>query len=330
MTLIDIAELARILNPQLSPDGRTLIYHRSHADWKIGVPVWNIVRQDIGGAPVQITFTETGEIPAPGSLRWSPDGTTISFLRAGQIYLMPAAGGEPRALTHHASPVYPGVPPAWTPDGSAMYFVASDPRSAEERNRDRVRDDVYAFEEDFKQRHLWKIVVATGAETQITNGDASVISFRLSLDGARIALERAPTPLEGDKYRAEVWVMDASGANARVLTQNSVGELDPELSPDGRTVLFRAETNERFEPYYNANLFVIPASGGTPHPVARDFPYEVEQATWAADGRSIYLVANMGVHNELFQIDPRSGRFTQLTDGRHFIVAAGGGFSVDT
>lgn len=326
MSLLDIAELPRLLNPQLSPDGRTLVYHRSHADWQVGAPVWNVWRQDIGGAPRPLTFSS--EIAAPGALRWSPDGRSISFLRAGQIYLMPSDGGEPRALTHHATPVYPPVPPVWSPDSTAMYFVASEARTTQETARARVRDDVFAFEEDFKQRQLWKVIVATGAETQVTSGDASVLSFRLSRDGRQITLERAPTPLEGDKHRAELWLMDADGGNARALTRNSVAELDPELSPDGRQVLFRAETNGRFEPYYSANVFLVPASGGPARMVLPDFKYEIEQATWAPDGRSIYAIANMGVHNELFQIDPASGRFTQLTDGKHFIVVAGGGWSV--
>ena len=49
MTLVDLAELPRLLDPQLSPDGRTLTYMRSHADWKAGRPVCNLWRQPIGG-----------------------------------------------------------------------------------------------------------------------------------------------------------------------------------------------------------------------------------------------------------------------------------------
>ena len=51
MTLLDLAELSRLLDPQLSPDGRTLTYMRSHADWKLGRPVWHLWRQPIGGDP---------------------------------------------------------------------------------------------------------------------------------------------------------------------------------------------------------------------------------------------------------------------------------------
>src|SRR5437867_2327743 len=78
MTLIDIAELPRIILPQLAPDGRTLICLQSQADWKIGRPVWHLWRQAVGGAaPTQLTFTPAGDIPIQP--RWSPDGQTILF-----------------------------------------------------------------------------------------------------------------------------------------------------------------------------------------------------------------------------------------------------------
>ena len=37
-SIIDLAELPRILSPPLSPDGRSLAYMLSRADWKIGPP----------------------------------------------------------------------------------------------------------------------------------------------------------------------------------------------------------------------------------------------------------------------------------------------------
>ena len=317
MTLLDLAELPRVIGPQLSPDGRTVAYFLSGADWKAGRPVLHLWRQDVaGGAPAQLTFTEGGDIPVA---RWSPDGKTLLFLREGQISLLPADGGESRVLTHHATNVSVGIPPSWVPDGSAVYFAASDAPSAAERELTRLRDDTYALDETFKQRHLWKIVVSTGAETQVTSGDASVLEYKLSSDGKRIAVERAPTPLAADAFKAEVWVMDANGENARVLTSNTTQEYGPELSPDNSQVLFLADTNDRFDLYYPTSLFVVPAAGGQPRQVLHEFRPTLDQATWAPDGRSIIATANMGVHSELFQIDPGARRARQLTDGRHFI-----------
>ena len=315
----DVAELPRLIGPQMSPDGKTLAYFVTNADWKTNRLVYHMWRQSIGGAaPQQLTFTEAGDIPIA---RWSPDGTTILFMREGQMWLMSAGGGEPRALSKHATGISlgPNQTPMWSPDGSTIYFLASDPRTAEERERDRVRDDVFAFDETYKQRQLWKIVVSTGAETQITSGDSSLLEFRLSADGKKIVFHRAPTPLDGDANRGEVWVMDASGKNARALTSNAIYEREVDISPDNSQVSFLADTNEKFEPYYTTNLFVVPATGGTPRPAVTDFRYTFDGATWAADSRSLIATVNMGVHSEFYQIDVAARRARQLTDGEHYI-----------
>src|SRR5262245_17152633 len=245
LTLIDLAELSRLFSPQLSPDGRTLAYFVSTTDWKTNRLVFHLWRQPTaGGAAQQLTFAEGGDQPV---VRWSPDGRALLFARAGQFLLMPADGGEARALTKHSTAV---AAPSWSPDGASVYFTASDPLTGDERERDRVRDDVYAFDENYKLRQLWKIAVATGAETQITTGALTVNEYRLSQDGRRIAVQRAPTPYDEDARRGELWVMDASGENPRVLTSNAVEERLIDISPDSSQLLFLADTNERFEPYH--------------------------------------------------------------------------------
>ena len=141
MTLVDLAELPRLLAPQLSPDGRTLAYFLSAPDWKAGRPVFHLWRQAVaGGAPKQLTFSEGGDIPAPNTLRWSPDGRTLLFLREGQVWLLAPDGGEPRAA--HASRDRRRARRRGRTTVAAVYFIASDPRTPEERERDRASGDV--------------------------------------------------------------------------------------------------------------------------------------------------------------------------------------------
>ena len=315
MSLVQLAELPRLIDPQLSPNGRAVAYMLATPDWTAGRQTFHLWRQDVsGGAPVALTTGSPGDLP--GSTRWSPDSTSILFARAGQLMRMPAAGGNATAITKHATGV---AAPTWSPDGATIYFTAADAATADDRERDRRKDDVYAFEENSRPRHLWSITVATGAEKPLTSGSLSVASYRLSRDGRKIVLERAPTPLVDDAHRGEVWMMDADGGNAQQVTRNNVEESQPELSPDGSTILFISDTNDRFEPYYNSALFVVPVSGGAPAPAILNFPHAVDQASWAPDGKSILVVANMGVHSEIFQVDAATRRASQLTDGRHFI-----------
>ncbi len=321
MRLVDLLDVPSLGDPQRSPNGRQVLYVLTAADWKVNRSLGHIWRAstDGSGPPVQMTNGPRGE-SAP---RWSPDGRLIAFVATrdtdvAQIYLINDAGGEARQLTHHATS--PGNI-TWAPAGDAIYFVADEPKSKEQRDRERQKDDVYAYDENFQQQHLWKVTVADGAEHRITEGDYSVLDYALSRDGSRIALHRAPTPLLGDADQGEVWVLDTAGGHPVQLTHNQVGESNAQLSPDNTRVLFLAGANARFESYYNDNIFLVPAAGGTATPLLPDLAYEVEDAHWSRDGSSIVFQANMGVHSELFQVDVATRAVRQITDGAHAIRA---------
>ena len=91
--------------------------------------------------------------------RWSAD-----LPRACRRRRAPSAHA-PRHQRSTAAPRRRGRPTA-----PSIYFLAADPATDVERERERLRDDVFAFEEDYKQRHLWKVDVATGVEQKLTDG----------------------------------------------------------------------------------------------------------------------------------------------------------------
>ena len=320
--LVDLLNLPQLGDPQLSPDGRDVAFTRSVSDWKSGRRILHVWRVRVGGGdPVQLTYGADGE----ASPRWSPDGKAIAFVAKrgdnalAQIHLLSADGGEARALTGHATAV---SDIAWAPDGSSLFFRASEAKTAAERARDTARDDVFSYDENFKHTHLWKVSLATGEETQVTSGDYSVTAYDVSADGRKLVLQRAPSPLLGDGFLADIWVANADGSGAVQITKNAVPENDATLSPDSSQVLFTSGSNERFDSYYNGRLFVAPASGGPARIlVGEREPIAVDAAKWSADGKSIYFLANLGVHEELFVVPSAGGTPKQLTRGQHNITA---------
>lgn len=319
MTIVDLINVPSIGDPRLSPDGSRVVYRQSDADWDENETIAHLWRANADGSgSVQLTNGEDGE----RSPLWSPNGTHIAFLaergedEETQIYLLNNAGGEGLRLTEHATAVS-GI--AWSPDGRWIYFLAEDPKTEEEKAREEINDNVFAFTEDFKHQHLWRVEVETGEEERITEGDFTVRDYQLSRDGAWIAHHRAPTPLIDDGPESEIWVMTATGGDVRRLTENTIGEGGAEISPDNSQLLFVANSSRDFEYYYNDNLFVMPASGGQPQLLLPGLPYEIGRATWSADGESIFFTANMGVRQELFRVDLASNELTQLTDGDHTV-----------
>ena len=319
MTLVDLLEVPRLSDPQLSPDGRQVLYELAVADWEANRAISHIWRADAdGGYTVQLTRGEHGET----SPRWSPDGEHVAFIaRRGtadtaQIHLLSNQGGEARPLTDHPTAI---SRIAWSSDGNRIYFLALDEKPAEQQAREDEKDDVYAFEESFQQRHLWAVTVSTGVTTRVTEGDYSILAYDLSRDGTHVAVHRGPNPVLEHRDASEVWVMRADGSDPRRLTANGVPESGARVSPDGSHVLFLARANERFEKYYNSNVFLVPSGGGPARILAPDLPYEFSDAAWSVDGGAVFAVVNMGVRSELFRLDVASGEVDRLTDGRHSI-----------
>ena len=312
MTLVDLLNIPRVGDPQLSPDGSAITFMLSTPDWPGNRRVAHLWRINADGTGLRRLSTEPG---APPSARWSPDSTTIAFLSGGSVYVMPAGGGTPRQVSKRT-----GVTEiAWHPNGAFIYFLAFDPPSDAERERQRLRGDIVVLDET-RARHLWRMAVADGAETRVTTGTDYVFAYKIAASGERIIISRRPTRLPADSDRMELWNIAADGSAPIQLTKNAVPEEDGELAPDGSQVLFVARANHRQQPYYNANLFLVPANGGRARALMPDFQYEVLRAGWAADSKSIWMIVNTGVRIDLFQVDLGSPKPRQITRGDHALV----------
>lgn len=318
MTVMDYLNIPALSSPQLSPQGKQLLYVLSESNWTENKQVSHIWRADIDGAnAIQMTNGKEGE----NSPRWSPDGKTIAFLATRgekakpQVYLLNNAGGEAIQLTKQEAGI---TSFSWSNDGKSIWFTASEADTEDEKKRKEKKDDVFPYDENFKQRHLWRFDVATKKATRITEGDYSVMSFELSGKGDKILFSKGVTPLFGDAYLNEIWIMDADGTNARQLTKNTVAENNLRFSPDGAQVLFLCGCNAAFESYYNDKIFLMPSDGSRPATIALpETPYEIYNAEWAADGKSLLLLANMGLEVQLWQFDLAKKNLSQLTRGTH-------------
>ncbi|WP_254508303.1 S41 family peptidase [Anatilimnocola floriformis] len=112
MAAIADEEIRLATEPALSPDGQTLAFSWRGDIWKVPVA---------GGLATRLT-TDAGLDTAP---EFSPNGEELAFIssRPGsqQVYLMPAAGGTPRQVTHHTGGYQLQ---GWLPDGTGLLTSA--------------------------------------------------------------------------------------------------------------------------------------------------------------------------------------------------------------
>lgn len=318
MNFVDVLNLKYIRGQALSPDGDQILFTQAKADWKKNKSIGHIYRINVDGSGmVQMTNGKDGE--SGGT--WSPDGKTIAFVtkrgEKPQIHFLNNSGGEAIEFSDHETGVGQFE---WAPDGKTIYFLANDAKSKEEKKRDKIKDDAFLFERNWKHRHLWSIDVDSKEEKRLTDGDFTIRDFSISRDGKSIVSVRTPTPLYDDVLNAEIFLMDLSSGDMQQITSNKVYETNASLSPDETQILFVADANEAMDDhYFQSALFTVPASGGTPKYLLPDFTPEIYQAVWSKNGKEIYFTANMGVHVEIFSVQLKNGKVKQLTDGAHGI-----------
>ena len=144
----------------------------------------------------------------------SPDGRTIALShhteRGSEIFVMPAAGGQPVAVTSAAPSWWHG----WSPDAKTLAYVAA-------RNGSRVVD-------------VYTIPVSGGAETRLTQGEGHCDGPDYAADGARIYYncDRAG--------HAQIWVMHADGTHQHMLFADHHVNWFPHPSPCGRHLVYLA------------------------------------------------------------------------------------------
>ena len=154
----------------------------------------------------QLTFGDANTT----SPAWFPDGTRIAFLSSraaarrppapapaagaaegggNQVFLMYTDGGEAWPLTKHDGGVSSF---SISPDGKSILFLAQDPLTADDRRRQRERDDAVVVDETFRWTHLWVADVETGKAKRVTQGQFVVSDPQWAPDSKTIAFVSRP------------------------------------------------------------------------------------------------------------------------------------------
>ncbi len=304
--------VANAMDPAISPDGARIAFVRDSPAGEPLVWVAPIASTD-RAAPITRGGDGFWQKRHPA---WSPDGSRIAYHDFNDVWVVPAAGGEARALTTGSGG---DGWPAWSRDGRSLYFSG-------------LHDGTLA---------LWRVPAAGGRLLRVTLGVGPEVQPSVSRDGARLAYStyaeqpdlvvvdagkgaRATIPSSGAVHDVAIapdgheiayvsdrqggrglWLQAMAGIEARGeprrVTDLPGGIARPAYSPDGRWIaVHRVVDGQR-------DVWILPAAGGLPSQITDDPGADVQPA-WSPDGSEIAFVSDRSGQRQVWAVPVREGR----------------------
>jgi dipeptidyl aminopeptidase/acylaminoacyl peptidase len=345
-TYHDMLMLDRISGLSVDRAGTKALFHVRSTDMENNRGVTSVYIKDLvrpQEAETRLAISDSGAAAA----RLSPDGRSIHFLSARrggvmQLYRCDATGGNVEQLTRLGLDIQDYH---MMPDGSgavvalAVFPLANGdeiPHTAA-RLSTRPKDSGQLYDRlfvrhwdgwvDGTRNHLFHVHFATGAITPLTPGfDGDVPSkpfggaedFTISPDGrtvyfsAREAGSTEPWSTNFDIYSVPI----TGGPLTNLTAGNKAWDASPVLSPDGRTLAYKAMSRPGFE----ADRFELrlrDLATGKVTPLATNWDRSVDAFQWSNDGKSLLVVAQDVGSTRLFRIDARTGLVQPLSGAGH-------------
>ena len=329
MTPEALLAFGRLSDPQVSPDGKHILYGVSYTSVPENRSVRNLFICNLDGSDNQQLTTSGKSI---NNARWSADGKHIAFLMGGQIWtagISNDGGSWELDDVHKVSDVPAGIGEfKISPDEKkVMYisYVKSDVKSPTDCYSD--LDKATAYETDDLMYRHWDHTVMEIPHTfvadfgfegkeikkgkDILEGEAELYELPTEPFGGLEQLSWSPDSrfiayscrkLTGKKYafstNTEIYIYNVETSETSVIDMKGGYDTDPVWSPDGSMICWISMERDGYEADKQRLMVASVAwrEGSLPaisniKDITANFKYNVSSPAWTADSKGIYFAS---------------------------------------
>ncbi|HZD53139.1 MAG TPA: DPP IV N-terminal domain-containing protein, partial [Woeseiaceae bacterium] len=302
----DVFELEFASDPQISPDGREVVYVRQTNDIMTDRTRGNLWTVSSDGRDHRPLLSGRDSYSSP---RWSADGTRLAYVSdaegSQQLYVRWMDTGQTALVTNLTEA--PGDI-AWSPDGRWIAFsmhVSSDtkplgtlpekPEGAKWAAPVKVIEQTYYRSDgegylDPGFSHIFVVPSTGGTPRQLTEGDynhGGPLSWTPESDAILFSANRRED-WRLDPRESDVFAVTLANGELTQLTDRDGPDGSPAVSPDGEQIAY-VGFDERRRGYENSILYVMNRDGSNAHALTGDFDRSVRNPTWLANGDGVLV-----------------------------------------
>lgn len=302
MTPETLLAFGRLSDPQLSPDGKTILYGMTYTSVEENGSCRNLFVCNADGSGRRQISKYASSV---NNARWSADGSHIYFIQDGQMWKAPFKGKSLGKRTK-LSEVENGIAEfALSPDESMIMYISTVPgpvKTAKDAGLEKANAYVA---ESLMARH-WDHWVTEIPHTFVASFDGRKVGEGKDLLGADSPYELPTEPFGGTEQLS--W------------------------SPDGRYIAYscRKKTGIEYAFSTNSGIYVYDVQTGETFDIKTDGGYDTDPA-WSPDGQSLAWIS---MERDGYEADRQrlmvvkmaggkaAGKAVELTDG--FVYDAAG------